>query len=599
MSDERNNHKSLHRWAVFFGAAILAGFVYTVCVYVSLLVNERDKYLNVIQNNEVKMFEKRGRRGNIYDCRGRLISASLPEYEIYMDLTVDYNQKGAGRDSFPSRLERLCQQLSARFGEETPEHLYRRLMTSYRRNDKRRNDHGVRLLNRILSFEEMQEVLQMPLLNMSPSCGGLVVKERSNRENLFGGMANRVIGAVYGSDDTTHLRLGRYGIEQSMDRELSGTKGVYVRQRVGGKRIAEPIVPAIDGSDVVLTLDMDMQDVCECALRERLVASGARSAFMILMEVETGEIKAMANLTQEKPGVVRQGTNMALAMNNQPGSTFKTVCLMAALETGECDSATVLRVDGGHGVFSGKDVYDSHFYPEKYLPLSAVMARSSNVGMARLMETVYGKNRAAWREFSEDIGKLGYDDSIPIEIIGSARPVIHRYGEYEKWSGNTMTGMSRGYGVQSSALYTLNFYNAIANDGYYVQPHLVSALRRGGEFVKEFDVVKSRSRMCSRGTLEQVRAMLEGVVNRPDGTAYRFASSELFPVAGKTGTARYEMVNGEWKYQISFVGYFPADKPRYSAIVVLMCPDKAYTGMYCGGVFREVAETVWSMNQAR
>ncbi|MCQ2344897.1 MAG: hypothetical protein MJ002_08325 [Paludibacteraceae bacterium] len=599
MEKDKKN-KYLHSWATFFGVLLLILYSYILIRYVLLLVTERQKYLNVIETSEVTTVERRGRRGNIYDSRGRLVSASLPEYILYIDLTVPYiHKKGVGRDSFPARLDRLCHQLSERFHEETPEHLKKRLMTAYNRNSAKSGDNGVRLLKRKLSYEEYKEVCQMPLMNQKPSVGGRVVKIREHRENLFGDLAQRVIGAVYGVDDTTHATLGRFGIEQSFDKELTGTKGLYVWRRIGDDYREVPVVPAEDGCDVVLTLDMDMQDVCECALRERLIASGAEAAFMILMEVKTGEIKSVVNLVQNKPGVVTQGTNMAFAMNNQPGSTFKTVCLMTALENGECDSTTILFVNQGHDIFGGLPLHDSHSYPEMYLPLSAVMARSSNVGMARLMETVYGKNRAAWKEFSEDIAELEYDKYIPIEIKGCATPTIYRYGEYKGWSATTMTGMSRGYGVQSSALYTLNFYNAIANDGYYVQPHLVSALRRGGEFVKEFDIVKSHSRMCSRSTLDQVRGMLEGVVTRKDGTAHKYASSELFRVAGKTGTARYRLTPKGYKYQISFAGYFPADNPKYSAIVVLLCPEKTYAGMYCGGVFKEVAETVWSMDEAR
>lgn len=586
------------RWALLFGIAAVLGYAYIIVRYVDLLLRDRDKYIEVVEENEVATVERRGRRGNIYDCRGRLVSATLPEYIVYIDLTVPYLHTGIGKDSFPIWVDRLSYELSARFGEESPDQLKQRLMTSYKRCDLTKHDNGVRLLKRKLSYDEYKEVCKMTLLNRAPSRGGRVVVERQNRENLFGGMARRVVGAVYGIDDTTHTTLGRFGIEQSFDKELSGSKGLYLRQRLGGSPMLKPITPAEDGCDVVMTLDMDIQDICECALREKLIESQAESACMILMEVETGEIKSIVNFVQPEPGNVLQGTNMALAMNNQPGSTFKTVCMMSVLENEDCDSSTLVLVNGGIGRFGGKVLHDSHLYKEKYLSLSAVMARSSNVGMAQLVEDVYSNTRAGWRKFSDDLAEIGFDHHIDIEIKGAADPIIHRYGEYKEWSGTTMTAMSRGYGVQTTPLYTLNFYNAIANDGYYVKPHLVKALRRGGEFVKEFGTERRRNRMCSSNTLQQIKGMLEGVVSRSDGTAYRFVNSKLFTVAGKTGTARYKMVDDAWRYQISFVGYFPADKPKYSAIVVFMCPRFAYTGMYCGGVFKQVAEAVWSMDQA-
>lgn len=577
-------------WAVVLGVLILALYVGSLVTYLTLLTRHREGWLRLVETNEIHIEEVYGERGNIYDCKGRLVSATLPYYYIVMDTRVPYLHQN--RDSvYRALADSACISLSRKFGEESPSELRARMDRAFRAGAGE-----FKLVKRKISYTELCEVQQMPLFRLGRMRSGLIARQMNNRENLFGGEAQRVVGAVYGANDTSR-GFGRYGLEQFFDSELSGRPGRVMRRRVGRGWLGVPIVQPEDGADVVMTIDMDIQDICEAVMMEKMQASRAEAGTMVLMETATGEIKAMVNLKRDTArDRVVQGENFAVAMDNQPGSSFKTVCMMAAIEQGICDTGTMVRVDGGRGSFGGLRVEDSHLYNESELTVAEIMARSSNVGIARVMEEGFGRNRRAYRRFADAVLATGFAEPIGIELKGEVLPTIYHPDTYDKWGPTTMTAMSRGYEVQATPLYILNFYNAIANDGYYVKPHLVRQLRRGGEVVEEFEPERRRERMCSRSTLEQIRYMLHGVVYRPLGTAYGFANSRLFGISGKTGTARLnEVAPDEWQYQITFVGYFPDDKPRYTGIVVFVRPDKAWTGYYAGEAFRRVAETIWAM----
>lgn len=594
MAREKENkpgeRKKMCRWAAGIALLLLLFYGYALAAYINLLVNHRDGWLALVETDEVFVKEVYGERGNIYDTKGRLVQATLPYYYLVMDTRVPYLHQN--NDSVYRALsDSACAALSRTFGEESPQELKARMDRAFRA--------GVgefRLVRRRVSYTELQEVRQMPLFRLPRVRSGLIVRQRNNRENLFGDEAERVVGAVYGVNDTAR-GFGRYGLEQYFDAELSGTPGRVTRRRVGVGWLDVPIEQPEDGMDVVMTIDMDIQDICEAVMLEKMEQSRSEAGTMVLMDTHTGEIRAMVNLKRDTANNrIIQGENFAVAMDNQPGSSFKTVCMMAAIERGLCDTGTVVRTDGGRGTFGGVKVEDSHLYDEQELTATEIIARSSNVGIARIFDEGYPHHKNGYRRFADDILATGFARPIGIELKGEVMPTIYHPDTYDKWGPTTMTAMSRGYEVQTTPLYTLNFYNAIANDGYYVKPHLVRQLRRGGAVEQEFEPQRAKERMCSRATLDRIRYMLHEAVYRPTGTGYGFVNSRLFGISGKTGTARLnQLPTGDWQYQITFVGYFPDDRPRYTGIVVFVRPDQAWTGYYAGEAFRRVAETIWAM----
>lgn len=598
--------------------ALIVVLVFTLILgkHVKLLVTERDTL-----PTEKKLEEMRdtvyGERGSIYDVRGALVSASAPLYILRMDASVHVNDKGEIKNSYLENIDDACEALSLRFNEGSTDSIkciidkaVRQVAKEVKAGHKKPHPH-VRLVKRLCTLDEVHEVEEMPLFSKGPIRSGLVKESYWNRYNMFDRQANRVIGEFSVVEERA-----KYGLELYYDSILKGEPGICVYDKMGKISVPVYLKEPVEGLDIVMTLDMDMQDICEEVLTGRMQATGATKGCVILMETATGEIRAMVNLNQDTAGNIVQAENHAMSLNDQPGSTFKTVCMMAALEEGIIDTTERFEIPASAKILiSGSEkISDSHHYYKGSMNAKEVLMNSSNIGMAKIVNK-FGNGRQGWQRFSDAIARIGFDHQFLQEAKGAKNPIIYTPDTYKGWSKPTMRSMSRGYEVITTPLYTLNFYNAIANDGYFVNPHLVKEFRRGGDIVKEFEPVVRKKRMCSVKTLNIIKDMLYGVTHvEGDGTAYasmrkRDVNGDImkdeegrpivFDAAGKTGTAQVgRRADGSFDfYQLSFVGYFPTDKPKYSAIIVLYGVHNMMTGPGCVAGFRMIGEKIMTLDR--
>jgi len=423
----------------------------------------------------------------------------------------------------------------------------------------------------------------------------LIVEQVNRRVRPYGSLAARTIGSVNESGV-------KVGIEGAFDETLRGTDGTTLMQRVSGNfqvPVQDPDnVEPVNGMDVVTTIDVDIQDVAESALKRQLDQHYANWGAVVLMEVATGEVRAMANLTRKSEGVFVEDFNYAVGRNLEPGSTFKLASLIALLDDGKMTLTDKVDTESGTANVSGARIVDTRRYG--VITLKEVFEVSSNIGFAKSVYDGYGKRPS---RFVDKLCNMGFDKPLGLQIPGEPTPVLwHPVRNKQGWSAVTLPMMAYGYGLEITPLHTLAFYNAVANGGKMVKPKLVKEIRRYGETVCTFPTETLVSSICSQKTLQQVQTCLEGVVS--DGTA-QLLKSPHYTVAGKTGTARiaqgrrgYVAPNGGIHYLATLVGYFPADKPRYSCLVVIKTyygPGSYHTyygASLAGPVFRAVADRV-------
>lgn len=591
------------KWAriclcVMLGVVVCV-FVWLSCTYVHLLVKERDGWLKFRNNNQFFNDTVYGDRGNIYDCRGRLVQASFPYYTVQMDLRVPFlknrykpskKSRGANTDSisnYEAYADSVCVAVSDYFKQYTHAELRKKMDEAFRKGNG-----NFKIVDGRISFRQLKALKEMPLFNQGKLHSGLLVEPYENRENLYGKLAYRVVGAVFG--DKTNKQHGRFGIEQSFDEELAGTPGIFLRRAGAYPR---PIVRPVDGLDVVMTLDMDIQDKSESLLRNTFADSHGNMACMMVMETATGEIKSMVNLTKDSvTGEVVQGyENYCISYIAEPGSTIKTIAMLAMLDDGKCDLDKNYFVNSGVIEVAGNKIFDTHTHSD-YLKPHDILVLSSNCGMTRIAIDGYGNNRKGWSDFYDALMDMRFTHEIDIQLGKSDieyKPIVRNPETYKKWSLTTMPSMAYGYEIMMTPLYTLNFYNAIANGGYYVKPHVVRELRRGGEIVKDFSVKPERHRIASKKNIETIQSFLLDIVETPDGTAYGYVKNNQVKIAGKTGTARRVHLdeNGHYRYLVTFVGYFPAENPKYT-VIVQMANNLGSEGAAsrCGTVVRDIAK---------
>ena len=433
----------------------------------------------------------------------------------------------------------------------------------------------------------------MPFFNLGKNRSGLQGVASNNRKRPFGSLAQRTIGDVYA--DTA---LGaKNGIELAFDTLLKGKKGVTHRQKVMNKYLNITDIEPVDGADIISTIDVDMQDICEKALVDKLYELNAMVGVAVLMEVKTGEVKAIVNMSKGNDGKYYEMRNNAISDMMEPGSTFKTASIMVALEDGKIEPDT--EVDTGNGVkmMHGRPMKDHNWNRGGYgvIDVTRILEVSSNVGVSAIIDKYYYDNP---QKFVDGLKKLGITEPLHLQIAGEGKPNIK--GPKERYfAKTTLPWMSIGYETQVPPLNILTFYNAIANDGVMVRPKFVKAAVKDGQIVKEYPTEIIREKIASESTLEKIRTILEKVVSQ--GLA-KPAGSKQFAVAGKTGTAQISQgaagyTAGGRKYLVSFCGYFPADAPKYSLIVSIQKPGlPASGGLMAGSVFSKIAERVFAKN---
>ncbi|MCD7962346.1 MAG: transpeptidase family protein [Rikenellaceae bacterium] len=528
-------------------------------------------------------------RGDIYSYDGRLLATSLPMY----DLKMDFRATGLTDSIFKTSLDSLSKRMADFFKDKSAAQ-YKNMFQDYRKKTLSGQQRVFRISPRNVSYFELTQINEFPLFRKrSSNISGFIPEKITQRVLPYGSIASRTIGRKV--NDSL-----KWGIEGAFDEYLKGEDGITKMQRISGS-FWMPISDAsnkepLDGIDIISTIDIELQDVAERALKEQLQAQGADWGTAILMEVKTGEIRAMANLTRRSNGECVEDLNHAISQRINPGSTFKLAVLMVLLEDAKMSLDDIIDIAGGDVMMYGKRVRDSHLGYDK-LTLKEVFEVSSNVGFARAVNDKYRSNQ---QRFVDQLIKTGVNDTIPFQLEGYRGPYIHT--DAKKWSGLTLTSMSYGYELEMTPLQTLVLYNAVANNGKMISPIIVKELSRYGQTIRTFRSTVLRDQICSSSTLKKVKEALEGVAT--DGTAQRLRVEDL-EIAVKTGTAQMPNNNrgygtqGGMDYLATIVGYFPADNPQYTCIVAMKTfrgggrGANYYGGSLAGPVFKVIAERVY------
>lgn len=532
------------------------------------------------------------KRGNILSSDGQIMASSLPEYKIYMDYIAydkdpEVKQKlQAWRDSMLEvKMDSICMGLHKIFPDKSVDYFEKRLRRG--RKLKRRN---WQIYGRRISYIQYRECKKLPLFRESSFKGGFYAEEFNQRKKPYGSLATRTLGALYASKDSA-----RYGLELSYDSILRGTPGTSHRAKVRNKWLNLVDAPPVDGYDIETTIDVSMQDAAEKAILKQLKNLNADVGVVVLMEVATGDVKAIVNMTKCADGEYREVKNNAVSDLMEPGSTFKTASIMVALEDGKITKDDFVDTGNGQWEMHGRVMRDHNWRRGGYGRISVpeVLMYSSNIGVSRLIDDNYKDHP---EKFVDGLYREGVGIPLNLPLVGSGEPRVRRpKPDGSNWSKTALPWMSIGYETQIPPIATLTFYNAIANDGKMVKPRFVRAVRKNGEVVREFPVEVLKERICSPKTLKDIQEILELVVSKGLG---KKAGCKNFKVSGKTGTAQVAQGakgyhGGRMKYLISFCGYYPSDHPKYSCIVAIQKSGlPASGGGHCGPVFSEIAQRV-------
>lgn len=560
---------------VFMVIALLFGVVFVRIIV--LQTAQRGKWEGVV-NREDNYKSIKSIRGSIYDCEGRLLASSVPQYRIFMDTRVEALHMDKG-ELFWDHVDSIAAGLSRIVGDQTQEEYRNRMVEAYRKGKI------VRLTQERISYTQLKEIKQLPLVRRGLYKSGLYAEDLNLRVKPFNSLGSRAIGNIYAASGEA-----KSGLEMRFDSYLRGEDGMSVRQKIAGGWQNVPIREAVNGCDIYTTFDANLMDICETALRERLELRNAEWGCVVLMDVQTGEIKAMSNLDRAKDGSGYYEMANHAVVRMEPGSTFKTISLMAALDDGKVKMKDTIRVEKDGWWYHGAKHTDAHPSDTVYT-IRQAMAVSSNIALAKIVTDGY--NGSA-KKFVKKLQNMGLCDSVDFTIPGANQALINVPKDTV-----TISKMAYGYSVELSPLQILMFYNGIANGGKMISPLFVSEIRENGKVIETFESSVVKSSMCDGSTLEGIRGCLHDVVwDNELGTASvnpwgtRKAQSDLVIIAGKTGTAQVlESGYHNTRHRMSFVGYFPEENPQYSCICVIHAPKWPYdSGLDCGGVVRQVAE---------
>ncbi len=579
------------RFAVlFFLIALVGTGVIGGIVRVQYL--DGDRWAKEEKSLQAQEFAIPASRGDIYAADGRVLATSIPSYNVHIDLGADGVKKVFERD-----IDALADSLSQLFRNKAKWRYKSELTSAYKKGRRYYS-----LIDREVSYLEIKRMKKFPILRRGKYAGGFIIARDDQRFHPHRELAKRTIGALNkGEHSGTHGNIGITGIEGMCENYLRGKEGVSLKQNLSGHWIPITEVEPEDGYDVITTLDVYMQDAAESALLNQLKKSEALYGTAILMEVQTGEIKAIANLGKTKDGSYIENYNYAIGHQGcgEPGSTFKLVSLMVAMEQGLIDTADVYDTEKGVWKYSTATIRDSDWRKGGHgkMTVKEIFEKSSNVGVAKIITECYiGKEK----EFINRIYSLGFNKKLNMGIKGEGVPDIKHPDDKKRWWGPSLALISYGYEISITPMHTLAFYNAIANDGAMMKPQFLKAVRHRGKVIKTFSSEVLNPSICSKETLGKAKDMLDGVVEH--GTASNLKNPN-YKIAGKTGTAQVANQNkgyyheGRRVYQSSFVGYFPADDPRYTCLVVVMGPKGAYYGgSVAGPVFKEIADKAYTTN---
>ena len=553
-------------------------------------VLEKDKWRQKGEAN-VKWMVVDADRGNIYAEESILLSTSIQFFEVRMDMSViikeDFN---AGVDSLAYFLSNFDPSVIA---PKSKSEWLKSLKAARKKKSK------FFFIGKGLDIEAYSKLKKAPILRLGKMRGGLIANRYGRRFKPFQELASRTIGVDRENAD-------RIGLEGYFDRFLKGDTDQRLMKRLGreGTPDGNVWVPVFDpseneikrGDDIYTTINIDMQDIVHHELLKAVQKNKASGGVAILMEVGTGAIKAISNLTQSADSTYFEMYNQAVARLSEPGSTMKLATMLAAMEDGMTNVDTIIDLNYGVKHFSDRIMYDSEKHGRKFATMAESFEISSNVGVASIANDLYN-SRDGRIQWIKRLKQFGLHETTGIDLDGEPRPEIKDpVKDKDKWYGTTIPWMAHGYELMMTPLQMLNFYNAVANDGKMMKPYFVSEIRRGDELRKKFDPVVLRSQIAKPENILKARKMMEGVILKGTGESLK---SEHVTMAGKTGTAKTNYANkSEYaKYNGSFCGYFPAEEPMYSMMVVIYEPKAGvfYGGATAGPVFKNVAEKVYAM----
>lgn len=570
----------LIRVYIAFGLIVVLAFA-VLFKLVKVQLVEGDKWRVMADSLSTRFANVEAARGNIYSVDGSLLATSVPEYEIRMDMLAGGIEKD---DIFFEKVDSLAARLSIFFGDKSRQQ-YSSILREARADSSR-----YLLLKRNVSHNELKEIRKFPIFNMGRYKGGLISVPQNKRILPFQTLAARTIGYK-------NKNVQPVGLEGAYSTYIDGESGKRLMQRIAGG-VYMPVNQDIEiapkeGADIISTIDINMQDVAQRALKKQLITSDADHGCVILMEVSTGEIRAVANFSKVREGEYKEQFNYAIAASQDPGSTFKLASYMALIEDKKVDTNTLVATGDGTYRIPGHTIRDSHGGIGT-VSVKRAFEESSNVAIAKLINTAYQNDQ---EKFPAHLYKWGINKKLMLQIPGEGQPVI-KNPKNKSWNKKqTLPQMAYGYEMQITPLQMLAFYNAVANDGRYIAPIFVREIRRLGNTVEQFKARVINERIVSDQTIKKAQELLEAVVENGTGKGL---ASPLYKIAGKTGTAQVADANKGYrvdkKYQASFCGYFPADNPKYSLIVVVNNPRKGtyYAASVAGPVFREIADRVFA-----
>ena len=551
-------------------------------------------------------------RGNILSCDGQLMASSIPEYKIYMDFQAGANDTTWCRkkDSlWVEKLDSLCEGLHQIFPQRSAAEFKARLSEGHDKVVVRKVDgKEVRTVGALhwpiwqkrIDYNTFCEVKNLPFLSLPKYKGGFHWEEFNSRRRPFGSLAQRTIGDMFGAKDSA-----KYGLELSYDSILRGTNGLMHRRKILNKYMDIPVLNPIDGADIVTTIDVGMQDLAEHAVIDELKEINGEMGVAILMEVKTGDVKAIVNMQRAADGSYHEMVNNAISYRCEPGSVFKVASFLVALDDGVIPNDTSYIIHTGSGVMDmhGRPMKDHNWRRGGYQDINVARALevSSNIGVSYVIDKFYGSNPT---KYVQGLYRVGIHEDLKIPLVGYQAPWIRMpdtktTDRSKYWSKTTLAWMSIGYETQIAPINTVAFYNAIANNGKMMQPRFVKKLVKEGQVVREFEPVVLKEQIAKPQTIKTMQTILEHVVSQGLG---RKAGSKSFKVAGKTGTAQVAdqyggYHSGTTRYWLSFAGYFPADNPRYTCIVCLKKSGlPASGGGMSGVVFHRISEGVMAQN---
>ena len=550
---------------------------------VSIQIVDGDKYRHIAEDRTIKNVVIPANRGNVYSANGNLLATSVPKYNILIDAITP------SKKTFNTYLKPLCDSLAKYHGKKAG--YYQQELRKARANKNR-----YFLLARNIGYSDYLRFRNFPMLDLGAFKGGLIVEQSTKREHPMGGIAQRTIGYERFDDQGN---VTRPGIDGAFGEQyLRGTNGKRLKQKIG-KGQWKPIqdfnqVEPKDGYDVYTTIDVNIQDIAHHALLEQLEKYKADHGSVVVMETKTGEVKAISNLGRNKNGHYYERLNYAVGESHESGSTFKLMALTVALEDKVIDTTDIIDTENGVISFYGKKVRDSKHGGYGKISVAKAFEVSSNTGIVKIIDQNYKNNP---KKFVQGLYDMDLNHKLNLPIIGEPEPIIPHPDDKKRWSGIALQWMAYGYGVSFTPLQTLTFYNAIANDGEMVRPQFLKEVKEFDKVIVPFKKEVINSQICSKETVAIMKQLMLNVVEKEHGTGHGLYSRN-FSMAGKTGTCQKDYRDKDkLNYISSFVGFFPAEDPKYSCIVVIHEPDKSvgyYGADVSGPVFKKVAQKIFT-----